>query len=342
MNGAKNLRAPGESRTSRGFDILIPAILALIFLGGSLGIFFLVRPPPEQDIRVTAVIKAIANDSEFWEVVKTGMRAGANEFGLRLDIQGAGVESDVDGQIRIIENILRDDPPTVLILAATDFIRLAPLVEEAVSAGVKVITMDSGVDSPLPRTFVATNNVEGGEKVALEMIRVLEPGRKLAIVSHVPGTTTAIDRERGVREVLEKDGRYPVVGTWFTNNFADRAYAVTGEILREHPDLGGILTMNEISTIGVAQALLDSGAAGKIRLAGIDNPLGKINLIEEGIIDAVVIQKPFNMGYLAVRAARDAAGNRRLPPFIDTGSVLITVENLYEPENQKLLFPFVE
>ena len=163
MNGAKNLRAPGESRTSRGFDILIPAILTLIFLGGSLGIFFLVRPPPEQDIRVTAVIKAIANDSEFWEVVKTGMRAGANEFGLRLDIQGAGVESDVDGQIRIIENILRNDPPTVLILAATDFIRLAPLVEEAVSAGVKVITMDSGVDSPLPRTFVATNNVEGGK-----------------------------------------------------------------------------------------------------------------------------------------------------------------------------------
>ena len=56
----------------------------------------------------------------------------------------------------------------------------------------------------------------------------------------------------------------------------------------------------------------------------------------------MVIQKPFNMGYLAVRAARDAAENRSLPPFIDTGSVLITAENLYEPENQKLLFPFVE
>ena len=342
MNEAKNLPAPGGNRIPRGFDILIPALLTLIFLGGGLGIFFLVRPPPEQEIRVTAVIKAVANDSQFWEVVKTGMQAGANEFGLSLDIQGAWVESDVDGQIRILENILKNDPPTVLILAATDYIRLAPLVEDAVSAGVKVITMDSGVDSPLPRTFVATDNVEGGKKVAREMIRILEPGRKLAIVSHVRGTTTAIDRERGVREVLEKDGRYPVAGTWFTDNFMDRAYAVTGEILREYPDLGGILTMNEISTIGVAQALLDSGAAGTIRLVGIDNPLGRINLIEEGIIDAVVIQKPFNMGYLAVRAARDVAENRGLPPFIDTGSVLITVENLYEPENQKLLFPFVE
>jgi ribose transport system substrate-binding protein len=48
------------------------------------------------------------------------------------------------------------------------------------------------------------------------------------------------------------------------------------------------------------------------------------------------------MGYLAVRAALDAAQGRSLPPFIDTGSVLITAENLYQPENQKLLFPFVE
>jgi ribose transport system substrate-binding protein len=317
-------------------------LLILLLLGGGLVCFFLIRPPREQEIRVTAVIKAIANDSEFWEVVKTGMRAGANEFGLNLDIQGPWAESDVDGQIRIVETILRNEPPTVLILAAADHIRLAPLVEEAAAAGVKVIAMDSGVDSPLPLTFVATDNVEGGGKVAEEMIRILEPGRRLVIINHVRGTTTAIDRERGAREVLEKDGRYPVIGTWFTDNFADRAYTVTAEILAAYPDVGGILTMNEISTIGAAEALLESGAAGRVRLVGFDNPLGRINLIEEGIIAAVVIQKPFNMGYLAVRAARDAAENRDLPPFIDTGSVLIRLENLYEPENQKLLFPFVE
>ncbi|MDR2631463.1 MAG: substrate-binding domain-containing protein [Spirochaetaceae bacterium] len=339
----ENRRILVGNRTPKGFGGLIPVLLTLIFLGGSFFvIFFLIRNPPQQEIRVTAVIKAIANDSEFWEVIKTGMRAGADEFGLDLDIQGPWAESDVEGQIRIVKNILEDRPPTVLILAAADYTRLAPLVEVAVAAGVKVIAMDSGVDSPLPRTFVATDNVEGGQKVAAEMIRILEPGRKLAIISHVRGTTTAIDRERGVRGVLEKDGRYPILGTWFTDNFADRAYTITAEILREHPDLGGILTMNEISTIGAAQALLDSGAAGKIRLVGFDNPLGRINLIEEGIIAAVVIQKPFNMGYLAVRAARDAAENRDLPPFIDTGSVLIRLENLYEPENQKLLFPFVE
>ncbi|MDR1949108.1 MAG: substrate-binding domain-containing protein [Spirochaetaceae bacterium] len=322
--------------------LMVPAILAFILLAGSLVILFFTRTPVRREIKITAVIKAIANDSEFWEVVKTGLRSGAAEFGVTLDIQGPWAESDIEGQIRIIDAILNNDPPAVLILAASDYKRLAPLVERADAAGIKVITMDSGVDSPLPRTFVATNNIEGGEKVAAEMIRILEPGSRLAIINHVRFATTAIEREEGTRRVLNRDGRYSVVGTWFTDNFEENAYAITARLFQDYPDLGGILAMNEVSTIGAARALRDTGRAGKVRLVGFDSSLAEIQFIEQGVIAATVIQKPFNMGYLAVQAARDAAENRPLPPFVDTGSVLITAENLYEPENQKLLFPFVE
>jgi ribose transport system substrate-binding protein len=319
--------------------LFVPVIILLL---GSLVILFFTRTPSRREIKITAVIKAIANDSEFWEVVKTGLRAGAVEFGADLEIRGSWAESDIEGQIHIIEDILQNDPPAALILAATDYIRLVPVVEKAVSMGVKVVTMDSGVDSPLPHTFVATNNIEGGEKVAAEMIRILEPGNKLAIVNHVRGATTAIEREDGARRILEQDGRYPIIGTWFTDNFEENAYTITLRLLRDHPDLGGILGMNEVSTIGIARALQDAGAMGKVRLVGFDSSLREIQFIEQGLIAATVIQKPFNMGYLAVQAARDAAENRTLPSFIDTGSVLITADNLYEPENQKLLFPFVE
>ncbi|MDR2021247.1 MAG: substrate-binding domain-containing protein [Treponema sp.] len=329
-------------RTRRLRALFVPAVLAVILLLGSLIILFFTRTPSRREIKITAVIKAIANDSEFWEVVKTGLRAGAVEFGVNLDIQGPWAESDIEGQIRIIDTILDNDPPAALILAATDYIRLVPAVEKAAALGVKVITMDSGVDSPLPRTFVATNNSEGGEKAAREMIRILEPGNRLAIINHVRFATTAMEREEGTRRILDRDGRYPVIGAWFTDNFEENAYAITVQILRDHPDLGGFLAMNEVSTVGVARALRDTGTAGKIRLVGFDSSLTEIQFIEQGVIAATVIQKPFNMGYLAVQAARDAAENRPLPSFIDTGSVLITVENLYEPENQKLLFPFVE
>jgi ribose transport system substrate-binding protein len=330
-------------------SLIIPAMLVLILLAGSFIILFFTRLSSPKEIRVAAVIKAIANDSEFWEVVKTGLRAGAQEFSVDIDIQGPWAESDVEGQIRIIEGILRNNPPAALILAAADYKRLVPVVEKAHAQGIKVIAMDSGVDSPIPLSFVATNNVEGGQKAAAEMIRILEPGRKIAIINHVRGTTTAMEREAGAREILETDGRYTILGTWFTDNFEENAYSITGQVLQDHPDLGGILAMNEISAIGAAGALRDLGFAQRpedpekgVKLVGFDHSLGEIQSIEQGIIAATVIQKPFNMGYLAVRAARDGVLNRKLSPFIDTGLVLITRDNLYEPENQKLLFSFVE
>ena len=104
----------------------------------------------------------------------------------------------------------------------------------------------------------------------------------------------------------------------------------------------GILALNEVSTVGAGRALRDLSLGGKVRLVGFDSSLFEIKLIEEGILDATVIQQPFNMGYRSVRAARDAVDGRKPETFIDTGSILITAENLYTPENQKILFPFVD
>jgi ribose transport system substrate-binding protein len=327
---------------------MVPAVLGLILAAGSLIILFFTRAPARQGIRVTAVIKAIINDSEFWEVVKTGMRAAADDFGVALDIQGPWAESDVDGQIQIVEEILANNPPQALILAASDYVRLAPLVERAAASGIRVIALDSGVDSSRPLALVATNNREAGEKAAARMLALWEArgvppeNRQAAIINHVRGASTAMEREAGVREVLYAGNGASVAGSWFTDNFEQNAYAITVQLLSDYPHLAGILAMNEVSTVGAAKALKDQGRGGDIPLVGFDSSLTEIKFIEEGIIAATVIQKPFNMGYLAVRAARDAAENKVLPEFIDTGSVLIDAGNLYDPQNEKLLFPFIE
>jgi ribose transport system substrate-binding protein len=321
---------------------VVPAILlGILLLGSYIILFFAGAPAKQEPPRITAVLKTIDSNMEFWEVVKSGMRTAATEFSVPLEIFGPWTESDVEGQIRIMETVIRDKP-TVIILSATDYTALIPSVEAADRAGILVVTLDSGIDSDLPRTFVATNSVEAAEKLGKHLPSLLAPGRSVAIINHVPGATTAIEREEGVRRALEKDGGYPILGTWFTNNFQENAYAITMELLETYPDLGAILAMNEVSTVGAAQALLDAGKAGKVRLLGFDSSLAEIKFIEQGVLDATVVQKPFNMGYLAIRAALDAVEKKPRIRFIDTGSVLITAGNLYLPENQKLLFPFSE
>jgi ribose transport system substrate-binding protein len=321
-------------------SLIVPAILLGMLIAGSLIIMlFAGSPADKKETRVVAVMKTIDSNMEFWEVVKTGMREAAKEFGVRLEIVGPWAESDVAGQIEVMESVLRD-PPAAIILSATDYKALVPSVEKAKAAKIPIVTMDSGVDSDIPESFVATNNIEAGEKAGREMMRLLEPGRTIAVVSHIRGATTAMEREQGVAAALAADGRYPGLGTRYSNNYEENAYAITLELLDAHPDLGGILAMNEVSTIGVAKAIKDKKLGRKVRLVGFDNSLVEIKLIEEGIIDATVIQKPFNMGYLSVRTAREVVDGGKPAAFIDTESVLVTVDTLYSPENQKLLFPF--
>jgi ribose transport system substrate-binding protein len=321
---------------------VVPAILmGIIFIGSFIILYIAGTPAQRASPRIAAVLKTIDSNMEFWEVVKSGMQTAATEFSARLEIYGPWMESDVEGQKAIMDTVIKDRP-TVIVLSATDFTALIPYVERAAAAGIPVITLDSGIDSDIPVTFVATNSVEAAEKLGHLLPSLLEPGRSVAIINHVPGATTAIEREAGVRKALEKDGRYPILGTWFTNNFLENAYAIALGLCEEYPELGAILAMNEVSTVGAAQALVDAGLAGKVKLLGFDSSLEEIKFIERGVLDATVIQKPFAMGYLAVRAALDAINKIPQARFIDTGSVLITADNLYLPENQKLLFPFAE
>jgi len=321
---------------------VVPAILACILLGGSLIIvFFSGPPPPNAPLRVAVVLKTVDSNMEFWEVVKSGMRVAAQEFGVRLEIYGPWMESDIQGQIETMNSVIRDRPP-IIILSACDYTALVPSVEQAKGANIPIITLDSGVKSDIPLTFVATNNIEAGEKLAGLIPKLLAPGKRVAIINHVPGATTAIEREAGVRKALEKDGRYPIIGTWFTNNFEENAYKITKDLLSRYPDLGAILAMNEVSTVGAARALKDAQRGGAVRLVGFDSSLKEIKFIEQGIINGTVIQKPFNMGYIAVKAAKEAMEGKVQPKYIDTGSVLITADSIYLPENQKLLFPFIE
>ena len=325
----------------RSVSLVVPAILFGILLGGILIIMLIAgAEPPSERIRVVAVLKTIDVNMEFWEVVKTGMHAAAKEFDVDIEVRGPWAESDVLGQLKIMDDVI-EGKPEAIILAATDFAALVASVEKARDAGIRVVTLDSGIDSAIPDTFVATNNVEAGEKAGVKMARILKPGTSVAVVNHIKGSTTAMEREKGALRAVGGTGRFEVLGVWYTNNFVENAYAITVDLLMKHPNLGGILAMNEVSTVGVARALRDGGRSD-IRLVGFDNSLVEIKLMEEGFIDATVIQQPFNMGYLAVRAVRDVASGRVVEPFIDTGSLLVTPDNMYLPEIQKILFPFAE
>ena len=286
---------------------------------------------------IQIVMKSEGQPMDFWDVVDKGINEAAKEFGIHVKFSGPRLEKEVNRQINILDKVINMHPP-LIILAASDYKRLVPSVERAHKLGIPVVTMDSGVDSSLPVSFIATDNKAAGIKAGREMYRLLASRKfkTVAIVSHIKGTATAIDREAGVREGLKDT---PVSGTWFCDVEQDKAYRITLELVK-NPNLGGIIALNEVATLGVAQAIEEKKLQNKIIVVGFDNAIKELSLLEAGVIKATVVQKPYNMGYLAVKTAVAYLKGEKVAPFIDTGSILITKDNMFKREYQELLFPF--
>ena len=298
----------------------------------------MLNPPGNE--KVVVVMKTIGPHMEFWQVVRAGIQAASTEMNVSPTIVGPRWERDIDRQMEILANVIEQSPHGIL-LAASDFNRLAPLAERAAERGITIVTLDSALNSTVPVSFVATDNVEAGLKAGREIDRLVETDKKVAIVSHIPGVATAIDREAGVRQALAARAPDGILGTFYSENEHDRAYSIVVDLVSTFPNLGGIVALNENSTVGAGRAIRDLGLSDTVHLVGFDNSQEEIEFLEKGIVDALVVQKPFNMGYTGVKTLVEALRGRPVEPVIYTDSVLVRKEEIFTEENQKLLFPLV-
>jgi ribose transport system substrate-binding protein len=326
----------------KNWYLLLMSLVAAFVLYIALSLFYGERTQAALDLErpVEIVLKSIQTDPmDFWDVAMRGIAEASREFGVEVHLSGPRFEREINRQIRIVKQVVETRPP-LIILAASDYRRLAEPLERAEELGIPVITFDSGVDSTVPVSFIATDNIEAGYKAGREMKRLIDGAdrKQIAIVSHIRETATAIDREAGVRQALEGEN---IIGTWFCDVDEDIAYRITTELLT-NPQLGGIVALNEVATLGVARAIDDRNARDKVLVVGFDNAVRELSYLEQGVIKATVVQRPYNMGYLVVKTAAACLRGEKVAPFIDTGSILITKENMFQREYQELLFPFTE
>jgi ribose transport system substrate-binding protein len=211
------------------------------------------------------------------------------------------------------------------------------VVKEAVAQGIPVLTLDSFINSEDARCRIGTDNIEAGRKCAEALKRSIAPGATVAVFSYIRGSSTAIDREAGLRQGL--GDQFPLLPTRYSNAESAIAYTQAKQLLAEHPGIGGMVALNEPTTLGVARALRESGRARQIPLVGVDNAFMVMKYVEDGTVRDAIVQQPFNMGYLSVVTARQVLDGKRVPRAIDTGSVDIDKTTMFLQQNQKLLFP---
>jgi ribose transport system substrate-binding protein len=318
-----------------GAAILVAAGLTLLYRGNRL-----FSPGPETPRRVIVIFKTVDyHTTPFWGNVRDGVVSAGKDFGTDISIRGPAVESDIQGQIDIIRQAIREKPDAI-VLAAADYNLLVPLAREIKGRGIPLVCIDSFINSDDADVRIGTDSYEGGQKCGAALMRYVHPGDTVAVMSYVKGSSTAIDRETGARDFLA--GKVKLLDTLYSNADANLAYSQARLLIRSTPRLRGIVALNDPTARGAARALSESGKQGSIALIGFDNSFLVLKYVERGVIRDTVVQKPFNMGYLGIKAAYDLIRGRKLPRFINTGSVDISRINMFQPENQKLLFPVAE
>ena len=289
-----------------------------------------------QRIRILVTPQSVV--ASFWVTVKAGADSAGKELGVDVIWKGPPTEADVDNQISILEDYINQGVDAI-VLAALDNKALIPIVKRAVSRNIPMILIDSGIDSDDPASFIATDNVLGANMAARMLAELIGFRGKVALIPFFPGTSTSIHREKGFKDEIAKYPGIELVTVQYSQNDMAIAMAVTENILTAFPDIDGIFAANEPGAIGASQAILARGLAGKVKIVGFDAAPNEIDALKKNIIQALIVQNPFKMGYLGVKYAVDVIHGKKIPERVDTGVTVVTNENLYNDEIQKLLYP---
>ena len=315
----------------------------------STGLFSCTNPsgtPGDGRKKLTIAVIPKGTTHEFWKSIHAGANKAAGELssqGNQVEViwKGPLREDDREQQIQVVEGFTTQGVNGI-VLAPLDNRALARPVEEAKRAGVPTVIIDSGLESDALVSFVATDNRKGGMLAAERLGQLLNGKGKVLLLRYAEGSASTSEREDGFLSQLK--AKFPDIQLISSDQYAgatrDTAKRASENLLNRFGDeVQGIFTPNESSTAGMLLALQDIGKAGKVFFVGFDSSKPFIDAMRSNQLNGLVVQNPFNMGYLGVRTMVDHLLGKQVEKMMDTGVTLVTPDNLDSAEIQTLLNP---
>ncbi len=320
--------------------IIIAGLAGLIMAGCSGRL-----PSQQKTLKIAVIPKGTMH--VFWKSIHAGAKAAEKELkGVQIDWQGPVVEDDRRAQIDLVETFIQRRMDGIVLAPLDDKALIAP-VKAAGAAGIPVVIIDSDLADPTAYvSFVATNNYKGGVLGARRLAELLgERGGKAILLRYQVGSASTENREKGFMDEIAKHPKVQVISSdQYAGATVESAMTASQTLLTKYGEgqVDGIFCPNESSAYGMLQALRGANRAGKIKYVGFDASDRLVEALEKGEISGLVVQNPYKMGYEGVRTIVAHIRGEKVPKRIDTGVVLVTPENISEPEVQKLVHPPLE
>jgi ribose transport system substrate-binding protein len=297
--------------------------------------------PSTARLKIAVIPKGTTH--EFWKSVHAGAVKAAKEVDVDIVWKGPLKEDDLKAQVDVVSTFVAQGVSGIVLAPLNDTALRAP-VKQATQAKIPVVVFDSDLQGDDHVSFVATDNVAAGKIAGDHVAKSLNDKGNLVVMRYQEGSASTQNREKGFLEAVKaKPGIKVVSENQYGGATTETAFAKGESLLlaqkAETGAVNGIFTPNESTTFGMLLALKKSNLVKKMKFVGFDASEKLIGALRDGDVDGLVVQNPFNMGYLAVKTMADHLRGKKVEKRIDTGARLVTKENLEDPAVKEVISP---
>jgi ribose transport system substrate-binding protein len=290
----------------------------------------------QRQYRLT-LIQGVKGD-QFYVTMQCGAQEAAQAAGATLEV-AAPDEFDASLQTPVVNAVVAKRPDAILV-APTDTKAMIPPLTQAKAAGIKLVFVDTTTENgaELAESEIASDNLEGGREAARTLARLTGEKGSVLVINVKPGISTTDARAQGFEEELKNYPNMKYLGVEYSNDKPEVAAAKASAALAANPDLAGIFGTNLFSAEGAATGLRSAGAAEKVKIVGFDAGPKQVEDLEQGVVQALIAQKPADIGKAGVQQAIAALKGEPVQKKIGTGFVVVTKENMNNPDVQPFLY----
>ena len=288
---------------------------------------------PSADDPVIALVMKTLNHPYFLDMQR-GAKEAARNLNIRLVIQAAEREIDVEKQMQIVENMIQRRV-SALCIAPSGSREIVPVIVKANRAGIPVLIVDTRVDQKALREaggeiagFVGSDNLRGGQVAGEYLVEHLNGRGKVAILEGIPGHETGDSRLRGFHQVIRNHPGIQVLSSQTANWERALGYTVFQNMLQAQPDIEALFSCSDMMALGAIEAIAEAGREGSIVVVGFDAASEAREAVRQGRLLASVAQFPYDMGKRVVENAVEVLKGNPIEQDVEVPIRLITKEVL--------------
>src|SRR5437016_11146987 len=282
-------------------------------------------------------IQGVAGDG-FYVTMGCGIQAEAKKLGnVTTNTQGPS-KFDATLQNPIIESVTAAKPDAILV-APDDVSASRPPIAQAMAAGIKVVLVDTTLSDPSGAVSqISSDNLAGGGFAFKALQQLVPAGGEVLVVNTKPGISTTDQRTQGFADAVKADPKFKYVGVQYNQDSASIAAQVTLAALQKNPGIVGIFATNLFGAEGAATGVRQAGKSGKVKIVGFDAEPDEITALQQGTVQALIAQHPYDIGTNAVDQAYAALTGKQTDPKIGTKFTIITQANLNSADSQAAIY----